>query len=181
MEVRTEPRNADVQEAVVCVGQDHQLVVVAHELQRSRHVLVGTPAAYSLSELCAGAFGRPDAPALAHPVKGILKDLLVGLVVAADLVEPVPAEHLLERGPLLVRKTAREQPAGGRIDVEVDQRAVAVKGDVLRPEGLVFHHVPFARRKAAARSGTTIGPGRNACRLGRCPAPRKLPCLLTRA
>jgi hypothetical protein len=104
---------------------------------------VGAPAADSLSELCAGAFGRPNAPALAHPVKGILKDLLVGLVIAADLVEPVPAEHLLKRGPLLFRKTAREQPAGGGIYVEVDQRAVAIEGDVLGPEGLVCHDHPF--------------------------------------
>ena len=134
VEVCTELGNADVQEAVVCVGQSHQLVVVAHELQRSRHVLVGNPAAYSLSERCAGAFGRPNAPALAHPVKGILKDRLVGLVVATDLVEPVPAELLLEGRPLLFRDAAIEQATRGGINVEVDQSAVDIKRDVLRPE-----------------------------------------------
>ena len=83
VEVSAELGNADVQEAGVRVGQSHQLVVVAHELQRGRHVLVGNPAANSVSERCAGAFGRPNAPALADPVKGILKDLLIRLVVAA--------------------------------------------------------------------------------------------------
>ena len=119
---------------VVRVGQSHQLVVVTHELQRSRHVLVGNPATYRVSERCAGAFGRPDAPVLAHAVKGILKDLLVGLVVAKDLVEPVPTEQLLEGRPLLFGDAAIQQATCGGVNVEVDQRAVDIKGDVLRPE-----------------------------------------------
>jgi hypothetical protein len=87
---------------------------------------VGNPATYSISECCAGAFCRPKAPALAHAVKGILKDLLVGLVVAKDLVEPVPAELLLEGRPLLFRDAPVQQAARGGINVEVDQSSVNI-------------------------------------------------------
>src|SRR4029453_16595461 len=113
VELCTQLRDADIQETVVRVGQRHQLVVVAHELQRSRHVLVGNPTADSVSERCAGTFGGPNAPALAHPVKGILQDRLIRLEVPQDLVEAVATELLLERRPLLFGAASIKQPPGG--------------------------------------------------------------------
>jgi hypothetical protein len=90
------------------------------------------PTANSVSKRCAGTFSGPNAPALAHPVEGILKDLLVGLVVAKDLVEPVPAELLLEGRPLLFRDAASEQAARCGINVEVDERAVDLRQPAYR-------------------------------------------------
>jgi hypothetical protein len=80
---------------------------------------VGTPAVYSLSELCAGAFGWPKTPPVAHPVKGILKDLLVGLVVAADLVEAAPRNTFLNGGHCSSGKRPASSRTGSGISIQL--------------------------------------------------------------
>lgn len=54
MEIRSELGDADVQETGVSVGEDTQLVVVAHGNERRRDVLLPRPAANGIPDLSAG-------------------------------------------------------------------------------------------------------------------------------
>ena len=116
------------------VGQDDQRDLLRDPGKARRHVRMRTPARHPGVDHLGILFPERHPVTPAGPLQRIVDHLVIGLPVAEDLVQPVGGEVPDELEHRRLVHAIAVEIARRLRHLEIDQRAVAVEGDVFRAD-----------------------------------------------